>query len=303
MYHVISCDQFSRDDLESIFRLTDAIRAQPKAFQAALAGKIVATVFYEPSTRTRLSFEAAVLRLGGNVISTENAKEMSSAIKGESLPDTIRVIGGYCDAIVLRHPDIRSAEDAARVSQVPVINAGSGSGEHPTQAILDVYTIYQYRKKIDGLAIAVMGDLLFGRTVHSLVKLLALYEDITIYGLSRDVLSLPDDYATYLAARGVRYIPCRSLREIPPEVDVLYHTRTQTERFANTDLQIEEFVIDKKALDYFSPRTILMHPLPRRHEIAPDVDGDKRAVFFAQSHYGMYVRMSLLHSILAGNEG
>lgn len=297
MHHILSCDQFTRSSLEQLFALTDEMQADVGKFGTALTGKIVATIFYEPSTRTRLSFEAAVARLGGNVISTENAKEMSSAIKGESLLDTIRVVAGYCDAIVLRHSDSKSAVEAASVSAVPIINAGSGSGEHPTQALLDAYTIYQAKGSLDGLAIAVLGDLLFGRTVHSLVKLLTLYEDVTIYGLSREVLALPDEYVTILANKGVRYIPCNSFADLPAAVDVLYHTRTQTERFQNSDLQIEEFVIDQTVLDNFSQQTILMHPLPRRHEIAPEVDQDRRAVYFQQSHLGMYVRMALLYNL------
>ena len=293
MRHVVSCDQFTRANLEQLFALTDAMQNNSSKFSTALAGKIVATIFYEPSTRTRLSFEAAVARLGGQIISTENAKEMSSAIKGESLLDTIRVVAGYCDAIVLRHPDNQAAVKAAGVAAVPIINAGSGSGEHPTQALLDVYTIYTYKQRLDGLTIAVLGDLRFGRTVHSLVKLLTLYEDVTIYGLSRDLLALPDEYVSFLHNRGVRYIACNSFADIPAEVDVLYHTRTQTERFQDSELQIEEFIVDQSVMDQFSAQTILMHPLPRRHEIAPEVDQDSRAVFFQQSHLGMYVRMAL----------
>lgn len=299
MSHVLSCDQFTRSSLEELFVLTDNIQADGSKYSRALAGKIVATIFYEPSTRTRLSFEAAVARLGGNIISTENAKEMSSAIKGESLLDTIRVVAGYCDAIVLRHFDSKAALKAASVASVPIINAGSGSGEHPTQALLDAYTIYKYKQSLDGLTIAVLGDLLFGRTVHSLVKLLTLYKDVTIYGLSRDVLALPDEYVSLLAKKGVRYIACISFADIPAEVDVLYHTRTQTERFQNSDLQIEEFVIDQSVMNSFSPQTILLHPLPRRHEIAPEIDQDSRAVFFQQSHLGMYVRMALLYNLLS----
>ncbi|HHU30203.1 MAG: aspartate carbamoyltransferase [Bacillota bacterium] len=296
MYHILSCEQFSRAELEELFNLTDEIRNNLPAYRTALAGKLVATIFYEPSTRTRLSFEAAVQRLGGCIVSTENAKEMSSVIKGESLPDTIRVIAGYCDAIILRHPDVNSAREAAAVSAVPIINGGSGSGEHPTQALLDVYTIHKHKGAIDGLTVGIMGDLLFGRTVHSLVKLLALYENITVYGLSHDVLSLPEEYVSYLEKRGGRYIPCRSFWEMPQDIDVLYHTRTQTERFQN--LQVEEFVVDRQVMSYFSPDTILLHPLPRRHEINAEVDADKRALYFQQSHNGMYVRMGLLYNIL-----
>lgn len=299
MHHILSCDQFSRHDLMRLFTLTDEMRTNISKFGGSLQGKIVATIFYEPSTRTRLSFEAAVSRLGGSIISTENAKEMSSAIKGESLLDTIRVIDGYCDAIVLRHSDSKAAINAASVSGVPIINAGSGSGEHPTQSLLDAYTIYQHKKSLDGLSIVVMGDLLFGRTVHSLVRLLTLYENITIYGLSREVLALPEEYVTYLGQNGVRYVACRSFAEIPHDVDVIYQTRTQTERFENTDLQAEEFVINEAVMSDFSPQTILMHPLPRRNEISLSVDQDCRSVYFQQSHYGMYVRMSLLYDILA----
>ena len=207
MRHVVSCDQFTRANLEQLFALTDAMQNNSSKFSTALAGKIVATIFYEPSTRTRLSFEAAVARLGGQIISTENAKEMSSAIKGESLLDTIRVVAGYCDSIVLRHPYNQAAVKADGVAAVPIINAGSGSGEHPTQALLDVYTIYTYKQRLDGLTIAVLGDLRFGRTVHSLVKLLTLYEDVTIYGLSRDLLALPDEYVSFYITEVYAILP------------------------------------------------------------------------------------------------
>ena len=180
MRHILGCEQFLREEIELLFQQTDKIRQNPKDYRDALSGKIVATLFYEPSTRTRLSFESAILRLGGQNISTENAREMSSAMKGESLADTIRVVHGYADCIVMRHFENDSAERAAKVSNVPIINAGAGSGEHPTQALLDVYTIYREKGKIDGISIAILGDLLYGRTIHSLIKLLALFKNITI---------------------------------------------------------------------------------------------------------------------------
>lgn len=297
MNHVLSCEQFSREDLSKLFKQTDEIRSNLKKYSSVLSDKVIATLFYEPSTRTRLSFEAAIQRLGGKNISTENAKEMSSAIKGESLLDTIRVVQGYCDAIVLRHFDRNAADDAASVAKVPIINAGSGSGEHPTQALLDAYTIFRSKGTIDGLSIATCGDLLFGRTIHSLIKLLTLYNNVTIYGLSRDELSLPEEYISYLKKRNVKYIPCRSFDDIPKNIDVIYHTRTQTERFINSDLKTEEFIINASVMNQFSGETILLHPLPRNKEISSDLDSDSRAMFFEQSHNGMYVRMSLLCSI------
>lgn len=298
MKHVISCEQFSRETLIKLFERTDDIRQNPSKYKDAISDKLIATLFYEPSTRTRLSFEAAIQRLGGKVLSTENAREMSSAIKGESLPDTIRVVQGYCDAIVMRHHENKAALRAANISQVPIINAGDGSGEHPTQALLDMYTIYKKKGTIDGISVVVLGDLLFGRTIHSLIKLLALYDNVTIYGFNRDGLALPDYYVTYLQERGIKYIKCNSFDQIPKDVDVLYHTRTQTERIINSDLSVEEIIIDKEVLDRFSECSILLHPLPRNREISTDVDDDKRAVFFEQSKNGMYVRMALIYGIL-----
>jgi len=295
--HIISCDQFKREDLENLFQLTDAMRGDLSHYKTGLADRIVATLFYEPSTRTRLSFEAAVLRLGGEIISTENAKEMSSTVKGESLEDTVRVIHGYSDALVLRHPDRNAAEEAAQVSEVPVINAGSGSGEHPTQALLDMYTIFKHHGTLDGLSVAVMGDLFYGRTIHSLLKLLALYRKVTVFGLSREELSLPDEYKRYLEERNLQYVSCRNFDDLPREVDVIYHTRTQTERNLNAGMEVEEFIIDDFVMDRFPQNAILMHPLPRNREIAREVDSDPRAKYFEQSRNGMYIRMGLLYQL------
>ena len=294
MKHVISCEQFSRSGLEQLFTHTDAIRNNPEKYADSLKNKLVATIFYEPSTRTRLSFEAAILRLGGKNISVENAKEVSSAVKGESIEDTVRVVQGYCDAIIMRHYDKASAVTAASVATVPIFNAGAGSGEHPTQGLLDMYTIFRHRTCIDGIKVAVVGDLLYGRTVHSLVKLLALYDDVKIYGLSCAPLRLPQEYIDYVEARGAKYFPCQSFADIPADVDVIYQTRTQLERFIDADIKVREFIIDNKILNRFSKDAILLHPLPRNAEIATEVDDDPRALYFQQTHNGMYIRMALL---------
>lgn len=308
MYHVLSCDQFDREGLLEIFKLTDNIKANESDYSSSLSGKVVATMFYEPSTRTRLSFESAILRLGAKNISTENAREASSDKKGESLIDTIRTIAGYCDAIVLRHSDNNSAVDAARVSKVPILNAGSGSAEHPTQALLDVYTIMDEKKHLDNISVCVIGDLKNGRTIHSLIKLLALYDNVTIYGLSNKELRLPEEYKGYLKQKNIGYIECKEFKDIPKNIDILYNTRYQRERVKESKIrkiykkltrrEDEAFIIDKKVLDSFSDNTLLMHPLPRNGEINPNVDDDKRSIYFKQAHNGMYVRMALLHMIL-----
>ena len=302
MRHVLSSEQFTRDEIEKLFALTNHIRENEKAYSGAISDKVVATLFYEPSTRTRLSFEAAILRLGGKNISTENAKEMSSAIKGESLTDTIRVVDGYADAIVMRHFEVDSAVRAAAASRVPVLNAGAGSGEHPTQALLDSYTIYRNKGRIDGISCAILGDLLYGRTIHSLIKLLSLFDNITIYGLSIETLALPAEYIEFMEKRGVKYIPVKNLQELPKNLDVIYQTRTQTERFLEQGIKAEEIVLDKASMAHFGPDTMVLHPLPRNNEISPDFDDDPRAKYFEQSLNGMYVRMGLLYEILVNGK-
>ena len=203
--HVLSAGQYTRESLEDVFNLASKIKQNPEKYSKAIEGKIVATMFYEPSTRTRLSFETAVLRLGGQVISTENASVNSSVKKGETLKDTVRVLQNYADAIVIRHSDVNSATDAASVANVPILNAGSGKGEHPTQALLDMYTIREKRGKIDGVKVAILGDLVYGRTIHSLIKLLALYDDVEIYGLSKKDFMLPQEYIDFLKEKNINY--------------------------------------------------------------------------------------------------
>ncbi len=291
--HVLSAGQYSRKDLEEIFDLAHNIKENPKAYSKAIEGNVVATMFYEPSTRTRLSFETAVLRLGGQVISTENASANSSVKKGETLKDTVRVLQNYADAIVIRHSDVNSAIDAASVATVPILNAGSGKGEHPTQALLDMYTIRDKKGNIDGAKVAILGDLVYGRTIHSLIKLLALYDNIKIYGLSKKDFMLPQEYVDFLKEKNIPYTICNSFNEIPSNVDVLYHTRIQQERFEG-DFGKEEFIINKETLSKFSENTIVLHPLPRTGEISEDIDDDPRALYFEQARNGLYIRMALL---------
>lgn len=293
MKNVISCDQFTKENLKELFDLADVVRANPEKYMNTLNGKVVTTLFFEPSTRTRLSFETAVVRLGGRLVSTENGKTNSSSTKGETLEDTIKVVTGYTDAIIMRHSFNDAAERAAKVATVPVINAGSGKGEHPTQSLLDAYTIRREKGRLDNLKIALLGDLINGRTIHSLIKLFSQYENIEFYALSKENLCLPEKYVKIIEDSGNKYFKCYSFSELPKDVDIMYHTRIQAER-CDEDLGKEEFVINKEILDQFSENTLVLHPLPRVDEISADIDDDKRAKYFEQAHNGMWVRMALL---------
>ena len=297
MKHGVRSGQFTRESLEELFKLADDVKLNPKKYADSLDGKIVSVMFFEPSTRTRMSFESAILRLGGKIIVTENAGSNSSATKGETLEDTIRVLSGYCDAIVMRHSRDDAAEVAAKVSSVPILNAGSGKGEHPTQSLLDMYTIREKRGKIDGVKVAILGDLVYGRTIHSLLTLLCLYDNVEVYGLSKEAFALPEKYITMLKEHGIDYKVCKSFDEIPKDVDVLYHTRIQAERFEG-DFGKEEYIINKEILNQFSKDTIVLHPLPRVNEISDDIDDDPRAMYFKQAHNGIPIRMSLLLQVL-----
>ncbi len=293
MKHVLSCEQYTRESLENLYELTDKIVENPEKYRHILENKIIATMFFEPSTRTRLSFESAIIRLGAKVISTENASANSSARKGETIEDTIKVVQEYADAIVMRHSDDKSAEKAASVAKVPILNAGSGKGEHPSQALLDIYTIRKHKGKVDGIKVAILGDLIYGRTIHSLLKLLSLYDNIEIYGLSKKEFALPEKYIKMLQEKNIKYTICSSFDDIPKDIDVMYHTRIQSERFEG-DFGKEEYIINKEILDKFSEHTLVLHPLPRLEEISTDIDDDPRALYFEQAHNGVPVRMSLI---------
>ncbi len=301
MKHIHSAGQFTKESLEELFILADKIKRSPKDYYDLLKGKVVATIFYEPSTRTRLSFSSAIVRLGAGLISTENANENSSAMKGETLEDTIRIVEGYADAIVLRHPDDDSIDRAMKVASVPLINAGSGGSEHPTQGLLDVYTIQEYKGKLDHLKIAILGDLKYGRTTHSLLKLLSLFDGLEVHALSAQELELPKEYEDLFFHKNIKYVKHHTLETLPRDVDVIYHTRIQKERLRNEGIKESEalFIINQEILNTFSQDTLLMHPLPRIEEILPDLDADSRAVFFKQAHNGVYIRMALLADVLA----
>jgi aspartate carbamoyltransferase catalytic subunit len=264
----------------------------------------MATIFYEPSTRTRLSFEAAIAKLGGDIISTENAKEFSSAAKGESLEDTIRIVSGYADVIVLRHYESGAADRAAKVSPVPIINAGDGPGQHPTQALLDIYTINKEIGKLDGISIAMVGDLSYSRTVRSLAYLLAKYKNIKIYFVAPEVVRMREDIKEYLDEHAVSFSEETDLVKVSSKVDVIYQTRIQKERFGEKlddyEKAKDKYIIDKEILKYMKKRAIIMHPLPRVNEIKIEVDKDPRAAYFRQAQNGLYIRMALLKMILLG---
>lgn len=297
MKHILTSDQFTKESLKEIFDLAEKIKENPKEYAHKLDGNVIAVMFYEPSTRTRLSFETAALRLGASVIGAENAGEFSSAAKGETIQDTVKVIAGYADAMVMRHKSVTSATDAASVNKIPILNGGSGKGEHPTQALLDLFTIRDKKGKLDGIKLAILGDLVYGRTIHSLIKLMSLYDNVEIYGLSKEAFALPEEYIDMLKERGIEYKKCTSFDELPKDIDVLYHTRIQAERFEG-DFGKEEYIIDQKVLDTFSKDTIVMHPLPRVNEISDEIDDDPRACYFEQAHNGLYVRMALLLQVL-----
>lgn len=297
--HVIDIRDFDKDALTALFARVDDLIDNPP--EEILKGKILATLFYEPSTRTRLSFESAMLRLGGTVIGTENAGEFSSAAKGETLEDSIRVVGGYADAIVIRHPEAGSAEKASKVSPVPVINAGDGAGQHPTQALLDAYTIVRETGGIEGKTVAFVGDLKNGRTARSLAYLLSKYADVKIVLVSPQELSMGADIKEYLTEKGVTVTETEELESALTVADVVYQTRIQKERFPTKEEYLKfkgRYIITGPLADTMKEGAIIMHPLPRVDEIAPEVDASPHARYFEQARYGLYVRMALLASLL-----
>jgi len=303
--HLISTKQLLQDKrgILDMFERADALRRAHEAndIPHSLKDKLLATLFYEPSTRTRFSFESAMLRLGGEVMSTESAGHFSSAIKGESLEDTVRIISGYADAIVLRHPEVGAAKRAAAVCPVPLINAGDGSGEHPTQALLDLYTIQKEQGTLKGFSIALIGDLLYGRTIHSLIHLLSLCEDITVYLCAPDELSLPAEQEQFLKEHNIAFHQETTLENVLPKVDIVYMTRIQKERFTALALYEkikDRFLLKKPHLELMKKHTVIMHPLPRLNEIDPAIDADPRAAYFRQARHGLYLRMALLEKML-----
>ncbi len=301
MNDIISSRQFARDDLERIFEVATGMEPISRGEEESqlLRNKYLATLFFEASTRTRFSFEIAMLRLGGQVINTTNVA-FSSITKGESVHDTVKVVGNFVDIIAIRHPQVGSALIASKATNKPVINAGDGHGEHPTQALLDLFTILKEKNGINGLKIALVGDLRFGRTIHSLAQLLTHY-DVEIFFVSPEILRAPESLLAYLKEKGVSYHETEDLEEVIGQIDVLYDTRIQEERFADPK-EYEKvkncYTIDKEMVGKGKEDISIMHPLPRLEEICEEVDELPNAAYFRQSFYGVPIRMALLAILL-----
>jgi aspartate carbamoyltransferase len=298
---ILSVSQFDQAKLEYITGVAHEMRTLVERFGRAdlLSGKILANLFYEPSTRTSSSFLAAMLRLGGQVIPINNV-QYSSVSKGESLPDTVRTLECYSDVIVLRHPEVGAAATAGRYTEIPVINAGDGVGEHPTQALLDFFSISEELGRVDGLKVAMVGDLKYGRTVHSLTKLLVNY-DVSFSFVSPEILRMPKDVMDIVAASGRDYAEIEDVHPVVADADVLYITRVQKERFpdlAEYERVKDFYVVDDALMAQAKEQMIVMHPLPRVGEISYTVDDDPRAAYFRQMRNGMYIRMALLAAVL-----
>ncbi len=293
--HLLSVTDVSRPWLDALCARAAAMTRHPASWP--LAGKILATLFYEPSTRTRLSFEAAMLRLGGGVISTENAREFSSAAKGEIIEDTTRIVEGYADIIAVRYHERGGAARAAAVARIPIINAGDGPGEHPTQALLDWFTLRQELGAVDGLRVALVGDLAYGRAARSLAMLLALAQGVSLIFVAPPATPMGADVKAYLDARDIHWEESTDLAGAITNVDAVYMTRVQKERFGD-DLAAYQaariYTFTPELLAALPVHARILHPLPRVDEIAPTVDTDPRAAYFRQAHNGMFVRMALL---------
>jgi len=304
LHHVIEAQQFDLPTISKLFEVAAEMEnLVARGGSDDFRSRLMATLFYEPSTRTRFSFEAAMHRLGGRVISTENAAEFSSVAKGETLEDTVRIMNGYADVIVLRHSEVGAARRAAAVSRVPIINAGDGVGQHPTQALLDLYTIHKEIGSIDGLKIAMVGDLAQGRTVRSLAYLLSKFKDIKMYFVAPPLLKMKEDILEHLREHGTWFTEETMLDRVLPEVDVVYQTRVQKERFGDRIADYEScrgiYVINQDSLRLMKSNAIIMHPLPRLDEISMEVDQDRRAAYFRQAQNGLFVRMALLKALLS----
>ena len=301
MRRFIEPNSFSRNEQLALLDLADRMEANPAPYAHLCDGRILATLFYEPSTRTRLSFEAAMLNLGGHVLGFPS-ENVSSASKGESVADTIRVVSCYADIVAMRHPKEGAPLRASRYSRIPVINAGDGGHQHPTQTLTDLMTIRRRKGRLDDLTIGLCGDLKFGRTVHSLIKTMARCQNIRFVLISPEELRVPDYIINdVLEANGIEYKETRSLEEVMPELDILYMTRVQKERFFNEEDYIRlknSYVLTKEKMGLAKPDMAVLHPLPRVNEIALDVDDDPRAAYFEQVQNGVYVRMALIMTLL-----
>ena len=301
MRHLMSPMDLSVEELAKVLDLANDIEKNPEKYAHKCEGKILATLFYEPSTRTRLSFESAMLRLGGKVLGFSSA-DSSSAAKGESVADTIRVVSGYADICAMRHPKEGAPLVASMASQIPVINAGDGGHQHPTQTLTDLLTIRSMKGRLDHITIGLCGDLKFGRTVHSLIEALVRYEGVKFVLISPEELRIPDYIRDdVLKASGHEFTEVERLEEALPQLDLLYMTRVQKERFFNEEdyVRMKDFyILDKAKMELAGPDMLVLHPLPRVNEISIEVDSDPRAAYFKQARYGVYVRMALILSLL-----
>ena len=292
---------FSTEELEELFGLADRVIDDPEKYRKVCDGKILATLFYEPSTRTRFSFEAAMLRLGGQVIGFSEPNS-SSVAKGESIADTIRTVACYADLAVIRHPKEGAPKVAAKSTDMPVINAGDGGHQHPTQTLTDLLTIRQEKGGFDDLTIGLCGDLKFGRTVHSLIKALSRYQNIKFVLISPEELRIPDYVRKEILIKNkIPFEEVMNMNKVMPALDILYMTRVQRERFFNEEDYIrlkDRYILDAAKMSLAKEDMMVLHPLPRVNEIAIEVDKDPRALYFKQAKYGMYVRMALIMALL-----
>lgn len=295
---IISISEFTRDHIELVLNTARELKAKPR--NDLLAGKLIGVTFFEGSTRTRLSFETAINRLGGRVIGFADASNTSLGKKGETLSDSIRIITSYTDALVMRHHMEGAARLAADISPVPVINAGDGANQHPSQTLLDLFTIYETQGHVDEIKIAFVGDLKYGRTVHSLAEALCLYHNVHIYLVSPESLAMPEYILKHLAKNNVQFTVCPTIEEVIPEVDILYMTRVQKERFDETEYQNlrSKFILSKNMLSEAKANMKVLHPLPRIDEITLDVDETPHAYYFQQAANGVYARQALLSLVL-----
>ncbi|OHW63189.1 aspartate carbamoyltransferase catalytic chain [Andreesenia angusta] len=299
--HLIEPMDFTNEELDGIFELADSIIEDEKSYMDKCRGKILASLFYEPSTRTRFSFEAAMYRLGGQVIGFSEPSS-SSVSKGESIADTIKTVSCYADIAVMRHPKEGAPKVASMYSDIPVINAGDGGHQHPTQTLTDLLTIRRTKGEIGNITIGCCGDLKFGRTVHSLIKALSRYENVKFVLISPSELKIPDYIKReVLEKNGIEYVEAEKLEENMGSLDILYMTRVQKERFFNEEDYIrlkDSYILTPDKMEYAKKDMMVLHPLPRVNEISPEIDSDPRALYFKQAKYGMYVRMALIAKLL-----
>ena len=300
MRHLMSPLDFSVEELDKLFDLAEDIEASPEKYAHACDGKVLATCFYEPSTRTRLSFESAMIHLGGKVLGFSDAAN-SSASKGESVSDTIRVISCFADICAMRHPKEGAPMVAAEKSGIPVINAGDGGHQHPTQTLTDLLTIRSLKHRLDNMTIGLCGDLKFGRTVHSLIRALVRYENVRFIFISPEELRVPDYITDMLKEKNIPYEEVIRLENVMPSLDILYMTRVQKERFFNEEdyVRLKDFyVLTPEKMELAKPDMLVLHPLPRINEISVEIDDDPRAAYFKQAQFAVYVRMALILTLL-----